>query len=352
MQGAQRLDHIHGLRGIAALAVVIQHALQMAQEAGVPWFRPLLDTVNLGRFGVVLFFLISGVVIPFSFRGSTPMRRFVIGRAFRLYPAYWLSIPVLALVWTAAYGRMPDLATVLANFTMLQGFFGLPDIGPGYWTLKFEIMFYALCALLFWRRLLNDAALNGVFVLAALVAAMAPVLWMALTGALIDITPTPFFIGMFLLGMLLRRWFVEGCDAARKWSMALLPLAMLAGVLLGGWIAPVHENANVYFRPLALTLGMVLPAPVLALVMWRKAIPGKPIMYLGTISYSLYLFQDVGLHLLPFVVSPALWPVYVTAVIALSIGIADLVYRFVETPMIALGRKLGEAAPSRDALKA
>ena len=99
MQG--RLDHIHGLRGLAAVAVVIEHAALIARASGASLFSGVLHAIDLGRFGVVLFFLISGLVIPFSFSGETPLRTFAIRRAFRLYPVYWLSIPVLALVGTA-----------------------------------------------------------------------------------------------------------------------------------------------------------------------------------------------------------------------------------------------------------
>lgn len=335
-QPTARLDHVHGLRGLAALVVVFQHACQMVREAGHDWFDPLLDTINLGRFGVVLFFMISGLVIPFSFRGDRPLMNFAVSRLFRLYPAYWLSIPVL--VWVASVKGVPtDLATVLGNMTMLQWLWGGWNIGPGYWTLNYEIGFYILAVALFALRLLGDPRLLGGLVLIALLAAMAPFV----TAGAGPISEMPFFVALFLLGVVLRDAFAKQSPAARRWAIVLVPLAMAAGILLGGVFVPVPNNANVYFKPLALASSMALPIGVFVLVLWLKPRPGRAIMYFGTISYSLYLFQDIGLHVLSHVIPPREWPVsYMAGVFALTVAVAALVYRFVEEPMIAIGRRV------------
>lgn len=340
MQPRQRLDHVHGLRGIAAAVVVLQHSFEMVQNAGIAYFQPLLAHINLGRFGVVLFFLISGLVIPFSIRGPKPLRGFAIGRFFRLYPAYWLSIPVLAFVW-ATKGHSPDVTTILANVTMLQGFWGIPDIGPGYWTLKFEVMFYLFSALLCWRRLLDDVAFNGVAVVTALGLALAPLVAPALREATGPVIEAPFFVAMFLLGMLLRRVAVDECDRARRWSIVLVPLSVVVGLAMGGVFFAVRSNSNVYFPPVALAAAMALPVLVFVIVLRTKPVPPKPLMYLGTISYSLYLFQDVGLHLLPFAIPPGHAPLtYILAAMVVSLAIAAMVQRCLERPMIAVGRRL------------
>ena len=344
MQENRRLDYIHGLRGVAALVVVLQHALQMVQEAGIGWFHPLLQSINLGRFGVALFFLISGLVIPFSFKGETPLRNFVISRVFRLYPAYWLSIPILAYVGTLR-GWYPDVATVLANLTMIQGLFGVWDIGPGYWTLKYEMMFYTLCAVLFWRQVLGNSLFNGVFILVMLLLCVVPMLLPAYHGSLTEMAQAPFCFSLFFLGILLRRAMVDGDGMARKWAVAMVPLSMVVGALLGGTFFPVLANANPYFSPLALSAGMALPVLVFVLVLWWKPKPHRVLMYLGTVSYSLYLFQDIGLIMVPYVINPGKWPItYLLAVIGLALVVSSLVYRFLEEPMIEIGRKLTRRA--------
>lgn len=98
----RRLENIDGLRAIAALSVLVQHMFgDMLRHSGVestplyPYTSAWVHHFDLGRFGVVLFFLISGFVVPFSIKGNKPLRRFAISRFFRLYPALWLALGTL-----------------------------------------------------------------------------------------------------------------------------------------------------------------------------------------------------------------------------------------------------------------
>ena len=347
MSQAGRLDHVHGWRGIATLAVVFQHAAQLVREAGHPLFNPLLYAINLGRFGVVTFFLLSGFVIRFSFRGETPLRSFAIGRFFRLYPAYWVSLPVLS--WVAwVKGFPPDFKTILVNATMLQGFFGVYNIGPGYWTLYYEVSFYLFGVVLFLMGTLRDPRFGGPFALLALGLTLLPFA----TGA--PISELPFFYALFLIGNLLHDAFVADSAVAKRWVAVLVPLAMAVGVVMGGVFVPVPNNANVYFKPLALASSMSVPIAVFVLVLWLKPAMGRTALYLGTISYSVYLFQDIGLHTLPRLISPRDWPAtYFAGVFVLTLAVAALVVRLVEEPAVALGKNLARRiGPTSDRVAA
>ncbi|MEG8057753.1 acyltransferase family protein [Sphingomonas sp. 22L2VL55-3] len=143
------------LRGFAALLVLFQHLAETIiathalplpiEQAGVLLFDGIF---HFGRFGVALFFLISGFVIPFSFRTDRPVRGFAISRAFRLYPAYWLSLGVALLVLHMTGARAPAAVTIVANVAMIQHYVGQPDIVVAYWTLATELAFYVLAACL------------------------------------------------------------------------------------------------------------------------------------------------------------------------------------------------------------
>ena len=85
---------------------------------------------------------------------------------------------------------------------------------------------------------------------------------------------------------------------------------------------------------------MTLPLLVFVLVLVFRRTPSKAFMYLGTVSYSAYLFQDVGLVTLTFLISPRIWPVYLMGVVAITLLIASVVYRFIERPMIELGHRV------------
>jgi peptidoglycan/LPS O-acetylase OafA/YrhL len=346
MKAAGRLDYIDSLRGIAALMVVVQHAAQVTHAHGSVLFVPMLDTVNFGRFGVVMFFLISGFVIPFSFRGERPMRDFLTSRFFRLYPAYWLSLFAFVAMYSAMDVQIaPGL--VLANMTMVQGSFGLRNIGFGYWTLNVEMAFYAICLFLFWRGWLREANAIGILAFSALAVALSPYVSLALTGTEGFVANFPFYFALFLTGLMLRRSELEGCALSRAWARWLVPLVFATGLVLSGCFFPVADNAERYFRVVPLATAMALP--VVVFMLWIRLRPrvGGAFLTLGTLSYSLYLFQDLGLVILPRFVDPAAAPIaFVALVLAVSLAIAAVIYRFVERPMIALGRRIaGKPGP-------
>ena len=98
---APRLDAIHCLRGLAALAVCLLHV----SVATTHHFPDSITTIgNLGGFGVPVFFVISGFVVPLSLLGSgytiRSFPRFVLRRVTRLDPPYFA---VLALALLSAY---------------------------------------------------------------------------------------------------------------------------------------------------------------------------------------------------------------------------------------------------------
>ena len=94
-----RFHSLDALRGIAALLVVWQHTserfalLPNISEQGT-LLAKIAYSVDFGRIGVIIFFLISGFIIPSSLKGNDPraLKHFATKRFFRLYPVYWVSI--------------------------------------------------------------------------------------------------------------------------------------------------------------------------------------------------------------------------------------------------------------------
>ena len=106
-----RTNHINVLddfRGIAILTVIFYHyffvyfkSKEIDDNTFLFFYSITNDYINLGVFGVSLFFLVSGFVIPMSLKGKNPKNtvyNFFIRRFFRLYPTYWFSIILIAVV--------------------------------------------------------------------------------------------------------------------------------------------------------------------------------------------------------------------------------------------------------------
>ncbi|WP_344833876.1 acyltransferase [Nonomuraea dietziae] len=134
------------MRGIGAVAVVAEHML--------PWVIPSLRPYwfNLGMYGVLVFFLVSGYIIPTSLERRGDVGGFWIGRVFRLYPLY---LTVIALVmatswWMPIRREVPrDSSSIAAHATMLQDVLGTGAAVDTMWTLAYEMVFYLLVTTLF-----------------------------------------------------------------------------------------------------------------------------------------------------------------------------------------------------------
>lgn len=156
------------LRGVAALLVVLSHlfnvypfapALVSATVAGpvvaAPnvWITSLVTQswINFGPFGVGLFFLVSGFVVPFSLRRHG-RAGFLLARGLRIYPTYWAALGVGCL-FVVASGRYWDRPLpfgwpgVIANATLTHTVVHRPSIDLVNWTLVVELHFYLFAAL-------------------------------------------------------------------------------------------------------------------------------------------------------------------------------------------------------------
>ena len=142
----QLLDY---LRFVAAAMVVLMHYLVNGiangkvtslspNEWAIPWAK-------YGYLGVWLFFLISGFVITKSARGKTA-REFVVSRAVRLYPAFWVALAFTSVVaLLLANDQMAvDLHQIAVNTTMVPTELGESLVDGAYWTLVYELKFYLL----------------------------------------------------------------------------------------------------------------------------------------------------------------------------------------------------------------
>ncbi|MDD5036702.1 MAG: acyltransferase [Methylococcaceae bacterium] len=158
-----RLSHIDSLRGIAVILVVWMHVAEVfvglspqTRESG-GFLYDMARTVDFGRIGVVLFFSISGFVICKSLSGNVIKggMNFLIRRFFRLFPAYWLSVPLgLVSVWWL-FDKPISAKVALVGLTMTPSLFDTVPIMGHYWTLETELVFYVLCLALFILGILN-----------------------------------------------------------------------------------------------------------------------------------------------------------------------------------------------------
>ncbi|MEU0517911.1 acyltransferase [Streptosporangium sp. NPDC006007] len=377
-----RLAWLDALRGLGAVAVLLEHML--------PWFMPVLRPYwfNLGMYGVMVFFLVSGYIIPVSLEGRGDVRAFWISRIFRLYPIYLLVVVlVLAMApWMPVREQVPrDLSAVAGHVTMLLDVVHMGGLADTMWTLSYEMVFYLLVTALFIGGLHRRSGalavgFGAVGVLAGLVLS-GPLLtgsWPAYVSGAVFLVGVACLVGgrfravaawvlgamavvlticagyvpwlgatilaMMFTGTAIRRW-EQG--TGRLWPMAvatvLVALAPVWSIQAGWW----WVQPGVWFTTTALA-GATFAG---AMALRGRRLP-RFLVWLGLTSYSLYLLHHPLLRLvyavagdvraMPPVAQVSLSAAFVAVLLVLSWG----TYRYVELPMQRLGRRLAQKPSS------
>lgn len=343
---------IPSLNGIRALAF----GLVFLSHAGLEHLVP-------GRFGVMVFFVLSGYLITTLLlreqekTGRIALRNFYLRRILRLMPPL---VVVLALIWLLHLSGLTQrdydpmafvsyLAYFGNYFIIAAEFEGVP-IGTGVlWSLAVEEHFYLLYPLLF-VSLIVPASRNqriGLLIGLCLVA----LVWRAVLLGLMDAST------LYLESATDTRFdsLLFGCLLAVGWN-PMAPTArdpgFVPGLLLGGLCllvlgASFFVGTRWFDEVLRPTVHGLALAPLFYLSILHadkgpyRWLNSRLLNYLGLISYSLYLCHEALIGLLNEYLK-ADYGELVTAPVALLLAIAlsDLIRRWVEDPFAAVRRRL------------
>lgn len=324
-----RFRELDGLRGLAAVAVVLYH-MTSSYDSFFPGADPSPVNIWWGMFGVQLFFMISGFVILMSAGRARRPSDFAISRVSRLYPAYWVALSLSFLVTLAFDVPHEPLLwwQVVLNVTMVQRWFLVPNVDDVYWTLAIEMQFYVMVflVLVLTRCRLTPRVVTGIAAVWVVVA-VAVALWASPVAHGLDpqLVPTPVKL---ILNITLAEWaplFVTGMFAYlgrerrhfRPLAAGSGALAILVAGLLNNWTyASVVAAMVVVFT-------IVTLRPRSPWLLWR------PVQWYGRLSYSLYIGHSIHgtviMHqVMPFV--GRLWSMVIAfpAVTLIAWGIHEL----------------------------
>lgn len=334
MARAGRIEFLEAVRGVAASLVVLQHLLTTVYPAFGRWTNHHLD---LGRVGVVAFFLVSGYVIPLSLAGQTPST-FAVRRFFRLFPVYWVALALYAALHPGGATGQVGAAGLVLNVLMLHGMLGILSVLPPAWTLSIELIFYTQAAAAKARRLLDASVYAGLGWLGLYLMLCAG---QRVTGH--DLPRTlPLLLFVASLGHALHQRDRGGSVAWRP-LFAAGAVLVPAGAYLGG-------NPAGDWPPFTYSVSFLVGVGLFAAWYAARRYPvGRPLLFLGAISYAVYLVHptvmDV-LYELPRLAGGV--PFLVATVVAVPL-VAWTVHRLLERPSIRLGRLLTRRTPSPEA---
>jgi peptidoglycan/LPS O-acetylase OafA/YrhL len=320
------------LRFLAALAVLLYHYTFGATRVyGGPEFS--MDKIlRYGYLGVDAFFMISGYVVLLSSMHKTP-KYFLISRVVRLYPAFWICCLLTFIILYFGKISGPGVPSVnfklLAyNLTMLQGFFGKPDLNGVFWTLTYEIGFYFIILLIaafkLWKNLL-----------------LIMLLWLGYTFIAGPHTSSNAFYFLlfpkhscsFIAGML---FYLMRIKYAPAWK--IYPLLVFCFILSIKHDIVIMQDMNDYYHdPNAYrSYIMIFTVSAFYLFFWLSAqgkLSSPKLKFtaqLGVLTYPLYLLHGFGVGAFMIWGNQVNKYVLLIAVSASMIFLSYLVYRYVE----------------------
>jgi peptidoglycan/LPS O-acetylase OafA/YrhL len=327
------------LRAIAVLLVLAQHLLRRAHVYQVGW----VPTSCLGKFGVLLFFVHTCLVLMYSMQrngltGWSLLRNFHIRRIFRIYP-----LSVVAVLTAVALGldsdingiaglsqaSFPGKLTLAGNLLLIQNLVLVKSIVNVLWSLPFELQMYLLLPFFyFWlTRRRNVWPLLALWFVACALAAAQPHIHALQRFSILR------FIPNFLPGVI-----AFTLPRASRFKPYLWPL-FIGGIVFAYTSVPTDTMG----WSLCLALGFAIPLFQEITSRSVRFIAGRIAKY----SYGIYLSHQFCIWVAFGVLdSWNLW-LQVLLFIVMACVIPIALYHFIELPMIRLGTRLAKLSEGR-----
>jgi peptidoglycan/LPS O-acetylase OafA/YrhL len=359
------LKYVEGMRAVAALVVYVNHAYAQTWNPGKDEFpNGILSAVTYfmvaGHLSVTVFIVISGFCLTLPVVGSGGKLRggtkdFFRRRARRILPPYYgalgLSLLLIATIIGQPTGTLWDVPVgvnrlaIVSHLLLLQDIFGTSKINYVFWSIAVEWQIYFLFPLFVWAWTKYGAR------------TVVPIALLVGYGLRLGfpesrlVRANPHYIGMFVLGMLAAYVAQSGDERFTRlrvpWrAIAAVAFAVAAGLTLWlGW----KWGAD-HFYILDFPVG-ILATSLLVSASRPNAVLGrifawKPLVFIGTFSYSVYLVHAPLLQVLwQYVFHPAglgfetMFACFMTVGLLLILGVAYLFFRVFEEPFMRSSAK-------------
>lgn len=345
------VQELTGLRCVAVMMVVIGHAQHMI-EGGYSGLLSPLRLISDGRLGVLMFFVLSGYLITsilnaeWKASGSIRLLPFYAKRALRVWPAFYAYLAIVSLMSFAGLLDIDhrQVAVAALHLWNYSGFAGMGSLNAAhadgawylghFWTLALEEQFYW-----FWPPLLfhilkrgNQRALVALIALVPLVRIATYFAAPSLRGQLSMMLHTgidPILIGCYVA---LNKDALKARVSALPWGPAI-PTAVV--LLLLFVVPPLQDRLGGLWRA---TYGTTFESAMVGFVIvvllsqrdfwFSRLLRTAPFVYVGTISFSLYLWQQ----LFTYLQSPVAYRFPIC--IGEALVVATLSYYLIETPFL------------------
>ena len=334
-----RLAGLDGIRAIAACLVVLYHAGIETAPASL---------------GVLAFFVLSGFLITWLLiqeeetSGGISLKNFYIRRSFRIFPAYYAYILILVVLLFLARKPLPPSGQLISCLFYVNNYYqaivGDPNTGLSHtWSLAIEEQFYLLWPMLFIALRSNHRRLRFLSVLI-------PLLWC-------------YRLALVLIAGVHQGYIYEAFDTRADHILAGCWLAVaMKSCVLPKTVAALQRRPVFWIILALLTLDVALqntvqfdyrdivafiaePILVVALIVHLlengQSLPGlvlnsAVVRYIGGISYSIYLYQQLVMHPLVHYLAGVPLAVRLIAIFVVVFGLASVSFFLIERPFLRI----------------
>lgn len=383
-----RIPGADGLRALACLMVVLHHTSQRLNPTSSPdWLQVIHFFGMRGEVGVSLFFMLSGCLLSFPFwnsfanKESSPSIKFyLINRGARIIPAFWLNLIMCTFLGLWVFDQDINWLRFLSGLFFINSYhystFFPAEINGPLWSIGLEVSCYLLLPIILFLIIKSAKKLS--------IAITGMIGWIILLQLL-----NPLIINTFMTSNVSKGWQYGLTGGAKQWlpywninsfftqflcgSLAALiivalrsrgtaksryfDLAALFFTLAAIWLvverlvvgAPDAFTDQPYLAPFyALLMAAVLVASAFSTTIY-KALDNRVFAWIAKLSFSIYLWHMVFIVFIERKVAKNYvyngftdtsdWALLSCIVLAGSICIAALSWRFLESPVLQYARK-------------
>jgi peptidoglycan/LPS O-acetylase OafA/YrhL len=277
---SDRFLELDALRGVAIFSVLLFHfTTRYNQIYGHtnPTFQ-----FPIGRYGVYLFFIISGFVTIMALERIEKPLDFIIFRFSRLYPAYWFAVLLtFSIVGIFSLpGREVSISDAIINLSMFQKWFNVPYVDGTYWALSIFLSFYIIMLIFYKLKLIKHIELVSIIWLLLILSRLLLERFLGFKiPGVIKLSLLLDFGNLFIMGITfyliktkggnLFRHMIIGCCLLVQWPLSSKSAFMVSCFSVLFFYFFIQK----YLCFIAL----------------------KPLIFIGNISYSLYIIhQNIG----------------------------------------------------------
>ncbi|TYZ10504.1 acyltransferase [Hymenobacter lutimineralis] len=370
----KKFAYIDALRGIAASGIIFHHVPRYYLS------KPINAFLTLGAGGVPIFFMLSALTLFISFRNrqvdneKRPVLNFFIRRFFRIAPLFYVL--VLYFLWyDNSILKSPneleisiDFWTVLANITFVFGLnpYWINSIVHSGWSIGTEMLFY-MCVPLLFKTITTLKKSLWFFIVALFIAkiftyilahVIAPAtspgpiatkLWSAFYYQSV-FNQLPIFALGILIYFLFKSYesigqdksFGEGERLALARPILVLFVILLVNSALqtfttDGLVPKFVTDYAILYIPFIFAMYLTSP----------KILVNRMTLYLGKISYSLYLTHAALIFAIDKIIPAHIfgygvlnYAFFVSVIFLLTVIVATITYHLIEKPGQDIGKKL------------